>query len=175
MSTFLRGVVPTISESTSAACLAKMQLQLQLLTIPVASALVSPAAKFHRSTDLLSFGPAAEARDVVNVLGRWELARQWEQVGELKEMDKMFDANGNMRAKQPAQQSSGLLAKKKGNGDWVQKTPERRGFCLKQGLVQRYWMGQNVGLLPFRSKALAESVGCTVAELNVRRSPPATA
>jgi len=137
----------------------------------LASALVSPTAKFYRSTDLLKLGPAADARDVVNVLGRWTVAQEWEQVGELKDIDRLFDASGNFRQARVAQQSSGLLAKKKGNGDWVQKTPERRSFCLKQGLVQRYWFAQGVGVLPFRSKALAESVGCTVSELNVRRSP----
>jgi hypothetical protein len=41
------------------------------------------------------------------------------------------------------------------------KTPERRRFCLRQGLAQRYWFGQNVGQLPFKSKALAASVGRT--------------
>ena len=117
-------------------------------------------------------------------------APQWERVGELPKMDKLFDANyefkvcpANPRArgcspmcpgcdlvracvcvcvlqvKPKAQQSSGLLAPKKGNGDWVMKTPERRRFCLRQGLAQRYWFSQNVGKLPFKSKALAASVG----------------
>ena len=64
-----------------------------------------------------------------------------------------------LQVKPKAQQSSGLLAPKKGNGDWVMKTPERRRFCLRQGLAQRYWFSQNVGKLPFKSKALAASVG----------------
>ena len=117
-------------------------------------------------------------------------APQWERVGELPKMDKLFDANYEFKAcpanprargcspmcpgcdlvracvcvcvlqvKPKAQQSSGLLAPKKGNGDWVMKTPERRRFCLRQGLAQRYWFSQNVGKLPFKSKALAASVG----------------
>ena len=45
-------------------------------------------------------------------------------------------------------------------------TPQRRGFCLRRGLVQRYWLGQNVGLLPFRASAMAKSVGCSASELN---------
>ena len=49
---------------------------------------------------------------------------------------------------------------------WVAKTPERRSFCIRQGLVQRYWFAENVGLLPFRSKALAASVGSSATELN---------
>ena len=64
-----------------------------------------------------------------------------------------------LQVKPKAQQSSGLLAPKKGNGDWVMKTPERRRFCLRQGLAQRYWFSENVGKLPFKSKALAASVG----------------
>ena len=63
-----------------------------------------------------------------------------------------------LQVKPKAQQSSGLLAPKKGNGDWVMKTPERRRFCLRQGLAQRYWFSENVGKLPFKSKALAASV-----------------
>ena len=114
-------------------------------------------------------------------------APQWERVGELPQMDQVFDANFEFKAcpanpcargfspmcsgcdlvracvcvlqvKPKAQQSSGLLAPKKGNGDWVMKTPERRRFCLRQGLAQRYWFSQNVGKLPFKSKALAASV-----------------
>ena len=64
-----------------------------------------------------------------------------------------------LQVKPKAQQSSVLLAPKKGNGDWVMKTPERRRFCLRQGLAQRYWFSENVGKLPFKSKALAASVG----------------
>ena len=105
-------------------------------------------------------------------------APQWERVGELPKMDKLFDANYEFKAcpanprargcspmcpgcdlvracvcvcvlqvKPKAQQSSGLLAPKKGNGDWVMKTPERRRFCLRQGLAQR-------SLLPFLNYAL---------------------
>ena len=43
----------------------------------------------------------------------------------------------------------------------VMKTPERRRFCLRQGLAQRYWFSENVGQLPFKSKALAASVSGT--------------
>jgi len=133
---------------------------------------VAAADRFHRSTDLLCLGPSASAQDVVNVLGRWQSYRDWENQGELKQMDRLFDETGNFKAKRTAQQSSGLLAKKKGNGEWVQKTPERRGFCLKQGLVQRYWHAQNVGLLPFKSRPLAESVGASLGELSKRPLDP---
>ena len=46
------------------------------------------------------------------------------------------------------------------------RTPQRRGFAKRNGLVQRVWHNENVGLLPFRSRAMAESIGCTAAELN---------
>ena len=45
-------------------------------------------------------------------------------------------------------------------------TPQRRGWAKRNRQVQRYWHAENVGLLPFTSKPLAASVGCTVAEMN---------
>jgi len=124
--------------------------------------------QFHRASDLLCMGPSASARDVVNVLGRYSSYSEWERVGELKKIDALFDASGKFKEKRPAQQSSGEFTtkKKKGNGEWVQATPERRGFCLRNGLTQRYWHGRNVGLLPFTNRRLASSVGITAAELN---------
>lgn len=44
-------------------------------------------------------------------------------------------------------------------------TPQRRGWAKRNAQVQRYWHGENVGLLPFTDKRLAESIGCTVAEM----------
>ena len=131
-----------------------------------AAVLASEQQRFHRSTDLLCLGPTVTATEVVNVLGRWTTYKEWDSIGELKQMDKLFDESGRFKTSKQAQQSSGLLSAKRGNGDWVQKTPERRSFCVRQGLVQRYWFAQNVGQLPFRSKALAASVGSSVAELS---------
>lgn len=119
----------------------------------------------HRAKDVLGTGESVSTKDIINVLGRWTSYTQWESVGELPAMDKLFDESGRERNRLKAQQSSGLLAAKPGNGDWVKKTPQRRGWCIRNGLVQRYWFTENVGLLPYRSKALAASVGCTVAEL----------
>jgi len=45
-------------------------------------------------------------------------------------------------------------------------TPQRRGWAKRNGQIQRWWHGENVNLLPFKSKPLAASIGCTVAELN---------
>ena len=45
-------------------------------------------------------------------------------------------------------------------------SPQRRGFCMRNGQVQRYWHAENVCRLRFTNKAMAASVGCTVAELN---------
>mmetsp|Transcript_31464 Transcript_31464/g.74301 ORF Transcript_31464/g.74301 Transcript_31464/m.74301 type:complete len:250 (-) Transcript_31464:324-1073(-) len=145
---------------------------LTTLSLSLPAKPVVAGKQFHRATDLLSSEPSASAVDVVNVLGRWSTYAQWERIGELVQMDKLFDADAEFKVKPKAQQSSGLLAPKKGNGDWVMKTPERRRFCLRQGLVQRYWFSQNVGQLPFKSKALAASVGCSVAELNKRSLDP---
>jgi hypothetical protein len=87
--------------------------------------------------------------------------------GELEEMDKLFTAEGVEIKKLKAQQTSSLLAPKKGNGEWVAKTPQRRAWCIRNKLVQRYWFGQNVGLLHFNDDALAASVGKTAAEIDL--------
>jgi len=124
------------------------------------------SASFTRATDVLSLGDQVPAKDVINVLGRWTSWTEWDGIGELVAIDKLFDENGREKVKQPAQQSSGLLTAKKGNGDWVKKTPQRRGWCLRNGLVQRYWFSENVKLLPFKCEALAASVGSSCQEMN---------
>lgn len=105
-----------------------------LLLVAAAAAFVAPIAPaqgrlrhaeiratatgtYHRAKDILSTDASVTEKDVVNVLGRWETYQQWEKVGKLAEMDKLMTAEGQMKVKLPAQQSSGLLAKKKGNGD----------------------------------------------------------
>ena len=123
-------------------------------------------AKLYRAKDIIGIGESVTARDVANVLGRWTTYKEWDSIGELKQMDKLFNDDGTEKVKLKGQQSEALLAPRPGNGDWVKKTPQRRGFCLRRGLVQRYWHTENVGLLKFKSKALADSVGSTVAEMN---------
>ena len=92
-------------------------------------------------------------------------------------MDKLFDESGQPLEKLTAVTRSGLesiagkgtVSTQYGDNAYRQDprpTPQRRGFCLRRGLVQRYWLGQNVGLLPFCSAAMARSVGCTAAELS---------
>ena len=51
---------------------------------------------------------------------------------------------------------------------YFQRRPQRRVFCKKYGLVQRWVHNENVGLLPFNpeAEALAASVGASVEELN---------
>ena len=41
--------------------------------------------------------------------------------------------------------------------------------------MQRYWMGENVGLLPFTDEKLAASVGKTAAEMNAMPINPLAA
>ena len=139
-----------------------------MLAVCVASLALASPTSFRRATDLLPLpsGRTVSPLAVANVLGRWQSWREWDGIGELEAMDQLFTPDGREIAPLKAQQSSGLLAAKKGNGDWVAKTPERRSFCIRQGLVQRYWFSENVGRLPFRSKVLAASVGSSVGELN---------
>jgi len=132
----------------------------------VATASVDPNEQLKRAKDLLGLEEGCSVKDIVNVLGRWTTYKQWDSVGELVQMDKLFNSDGTEIVQLKSQQTSSLLAPKKGNGDWVKKTPQRRGFCLRRGLCQRYWHSENVGKLPFKSKSLAASIGCTVSELN---------
>ena len=132
----------------------------------VAAAALTVAPSFHRGNDVFSLREAVSAADIVNVLGRWRSYKDWDGIGELVEIDALFDDAGRELVKLKAQQSSGLLAKKPGNGEWVAKTPQRRGWCIRNGLVQRVWFKENVGLLPFADERMAKSVGATAAELN---------
>lgn len=54
--------------------------------------------QFRRVTDVFYSQPSTSAVDVVNVLGRWTTYEQWERVGELPQMDKLFDANFEFKA-----------------------------------------------------------------------------
>jgi len=135
--------------------------QLGCILAALASARSLPTERLYRATNILNLGKGVTAREVVNVLGRWETYKQWEAVGQLAEFDRLFDADGTPLKPLGVADSSDPRI-----------TPQRRGFCLRRGLVQRYWLGENVGRLPFYCKALAASVGCTVAELNAEPINP---
>ena len=53
-------------------------------------AAVTAEDTFRRARLLTLDGPVT-ARDVVNVLGRWKTHEQWDTIGELREIDKLFD------------------------------------------------------------------------------------
>ena len=160
-----------------------------LVSLPFGAALVSPPS--FRRWGLAS--PPIAAADVVNVLGRWDRCRDWDTIGQLREMDKLFDTAGNPKRALPTLNPTfATLYTGQGSAKYdsvaegrptrylqadprVAPSPQRRGFCLRQGLVQRYWHAQNVPLLRFRSQALAASVGLTVAELDARPINPEAA
>eukprot|EP00325_Prymnesiales_sp_UTEX-LB-985_P003739 CAMPEP_0174695538 /NCGR_PEP_ID=MMETSP1094-20130205/1896_1 /TAXON_ID=156173 /ORGANISM="Chrysochromulina brevifilum, Strain UTEX LB 985" /LENGTH=264 /DNA_ID=CAMNT_0015892067 /DNA_START=108 /DNA_END=899 /DNA_ORIENTATION=- len=153
---------------------------------------VTADTRFRRAK-LLDMMEDVSARDVVNVLGRWQSYKEWDSVGMLPEMDKLFDSEWQPLAPLPAQmpsffytrrsstdaykeqvqrfESSGLEYKaelksyKLGEKNDPRPTPQRRGWAKRRRQVQRYWHAENVGLLPFTDKRMAASIGCTVAEL----------
>ncbi len=47
----------------------------------------------------------------------------------------------------------------------VAASPNRRAWCKRQGMAQRYWHNANIGSLPFTSESLASSVGSSVVEM----------
>ena len=162
---------------------------------------ISPDRTFRRAR-LLTPDPAVSTRDIVNVLGRWQTHSQWDTIGELKQIDTLFDwktwqplnplpsvspsffssrrASDSERGTRYAKEVQAALAKgriensvynrenvgsRRLQGD-PRRTPQRRGFAKRNGLVQRVWHNENVAKLPFRSRAMAESIGCTAVELN---------
>jgi hypothetical protein len=109
---------------------------------------------FCRAKDLLSREERATARQVVNVLGRWQSHAQWNEIGVAKELDKVDATDGFLAFRR---------SRVKVDPD---RSPMRRAACRKLGQAQRFLLKENVGALPFRSAKLAASVGATVAELN---------
>ena len=126
-------------------------------------------AVFHRASDLLSTGPSVSEREVVNVLGRWKTYLQWNQkIGGLAQLDKM-DLNSPW-TELVVDGRTGKLRRPATEEEKAMRTParspQRRAWCQKRGLAQRYWHNANVGLLPFKDSAMAKSVGATVGELS---------
>ena len=118
------------------------------LIVPSRASIIE--ANFARSKDLLSLGDKVSERAVVNVVGRWQRAADWDTIGIAAQLDAVLDGTAT-------EYPEGLP---------VEATPRRRDFCKRQGVVQRYILNATVGLLPFTDDALAASVGCTAAELN---------
>ena len=52
---------------------------------------------FARGGDLLSMGKKATAREIVNVLGRWQKFEDWNKAGVCAEMDAMFTEAGEVQ------------------------------------------------------------------------------
>jgi hypothetical protein len=124
---------------------------------------------YTRSSDLLGTGPSVSDREVVNVLGRWKTYTQWnDRIGALAALDKMdvmspwseLVVDGKTgKLRRPANEEEKEMRT-------PARSPQRRAWCQKRGLAQRYWHNANVGLLPFRDEAMARSVGATASQLN---------
>lgn len=135
---------------------------------------------FCRSTDLMSMRETVTDVEVVNVLGRWSSHRDWDTIGELVAMDKLFDSSG-VPFKQLETWSEmvdgrriGLTPEEKLSVSPA-RSPNRRAWCKRNGQAQRWWHNANVPLLRFKSPKLAASVGATVAEMNAMEVNPLAA
>ena len=155
-----------------------------------------PAAqqRSFRRAKLLDIFESVSEKEVVNVLGRWQSYKQWDTTGSLRQMDRLFDdkwqpkkplpvaypsffnsrkaVSSEYKASVKALEAKGTSFKAEtktygvGQKNDPRPTPQRRGWAKRNGQAQRYWHAENVGLLPFTSKPLAASLGCTVAEMN---------
>eukprot|EP00962_Isochrysis_galbana_P005629 scaffold1518_cov109-Isochrysis_galbana.AAC.1 len=143
----LCGSATALRAAGAARCLAPRTTSFSMMT-------AAGERTFCRAKDLLSTGERATAREVVNVLGRWQSHAQWNEIGAAKQLDRVDPTDGFL-----AYRRSRVRAD-------PDRTPMRRAACRKLGQAQRFLLKENVGSLPFKSANLAASVGATPAELN---------
>ena len=130
---------------------------LLVTSITAAAALQS----FSRGSDLLQLGEKVSSKDVANVLGRWKTHGEWDSIGKAAAMDDFSSGDYYEEDLEVIQTDYS-----KGEAYYLARRPQRRAFCKKYDLVQRWVHSENVGSLPFTDEALAASVGATVQELN---------
>jgi hypothetical protein len=118
---------------------------------------------FARGDDLLANGPKVSDFDIVNVLGRWKSYKDWDTIGVAKELDEIL---AGTRTYEVVEQAPGE------DREYVSKSPRRRDFCIRKGVVQRYIFQENIGLLPFKNQAMAASIGATVREMTAEPINP---
>jgi hypothetical protein len=122
---------------------------------------------FARGVDLLQLSKdkRVTARQVVNVLGRWQEYSDWnEGIGTKGKLDEYRSGDyyeDDVKAlktdfTQPIEY-------------YISRRPQFINFCERYGLVARWVHNENVGQLPFTDEALAASIGATVEELNQER------
>lgn len=126
---------------------------------------------FCRGSDLLTLGrltgKTVTARQVANVLGRWTTHEDWDTIGRAGKMD---DVGSGDYYEEDVKEV--MTDYSKGKEYYIARRPQRREFCQRQGLVQRWVLRDNVGMLPFTDEALAASVGATAAELDAEPISP---
>jgi len=191
-------LLATVAAAAAAASMQHLpQIQHARTTLQSASPRMQVDAKrTFRRGKILDMWEEVPARDIVNVLGRWQTYQQWDSVGPLREMDKLFGPDWQPLKPLPVAMPSFFYTRRvsKQDGDYARQvkafeasgkdfkaegksygvgerndprpTPQRRGWAKRNQQVQRYWHNQNVQLLKFTSKPLAASVGATVQEMN---------
>lgn len=170
---FRRGTSGLLSGKLSARmhlCVFAVGLSAPMRQVPAASTRASTVRMgYTRGSDLLGTGPSVSEREVVNVLGRWKSYTQWnDKIGALAELDRMEVISP--WSELVVDGKTGKLRRPATDEEKEMRTParspQRRAWCQKRGLAQRYWHNANVGLLPFKDEAMARSVGATAAQLN---------
>ena len=84
---------------------------------------------FCRSADVLQLGEQVTPRQVVNVLGRWRTHGDWDSVGTAKKLDDFVSGDFY-------EEDAPTFATDLTRVDGPARTPTRREFCLRQGLVK---------------------------------------
>lgn len=131
---------------------------------------------FARSKDLIAAGDKATARQIANVMGRWQTRTEWNEagIGRKRQID-------DYRAGDFFDEDLDKLATdfNKPMEHYIARRPQFMDFCERYGLVARWVHRENCGSLPFpddeAGRALAASVGATVEELNAEAVDPIAA
>ena len=140
-------------------------------TLVAAALCFTARPDFRRGSNLLQIGGGTvSARQVVNILGRWNASADWDSIGLAGKMDDF--SSGDYYEDEISSFKTDFSA---GAAYYMARRPQRRAFCKKYSLVQRWVHAENVGTLPFEDAALAASVGATVDELNAEPIDPLAA
>lgn len=135
--------------------------------VPVA-ALVPVEPKFSRSSDVLG-AKKVTPRQVANVLGRWKTRSDWNDAG-IGRKGKLDEYRTGDYYDDDVQQLETDFESTDRKTHYIARRPQFLDFCERYQLVARWVHRENVGSLPFADdedgRALAASVGATVAELN---------
>lgn len=111
-------------------------------------------------------------------LGRWKTRHEWNDAG-IGHKALIDDFRNGDYYEEDVQKIQTDFSRQERSVHYIARRPQFMDFCERYGLVARWVHRENVGSLPFpddaAGRALAASVGATVAELNAEAVEPLAA